>query len=168
MTERRLAPLEIFRQTVRYFPTVSVNIVLQRPDGAFLFLKRKNNPAKGEWWLPGGRILNGETIEQGMRSVLEQETGVKGDLIAVSGEYAEEIFETAGFSGDDWKLYDPAATHVHYLATAGLVRVSDDRVPRLDDQSADILWSKTLPNNHPYLRRYFTMVEKAIGKSLIA
>jgi colanic acid biosynthesis protein WcaH len=168
MAKRRLAPLELFRQTVRHFPMVSVNIVLQRPDGAFLFLRRKNNPVKGEWWVPGGRLLNGETIEHGILSVLEQETGLTGELVTVSPEYFEEIFNTKDFSGDDWTLYDRATAHVHYLATAGLVRVSDDHAPKLDDQSTDVLWSKTLPNDHPYLRRYFTALEKTIGRVLIS
>ncbi len=167
MPSRRLASLEIFRQTVRHFPTVSVNIVAQRPDGAFLFLKRRNNPVKGEWWLPGGRILNGETIRDAMLPVLLQETGLAGELVAVSPEYLEEIYDTSSFTADDWKLYDPATTRVHYVATVGFARVSEDAIS-LDDQSEDVLWSKTLPSDHPYLRRYFEALENTLGTRLIS
>jgi ADP-ribose pyrophosphatase YjhB (NUDIX family) len=33
-------------------------------DNALLLLRTKNEPAKGEWWFPGGRIKKGESLEQ--------------------------------------------------------------------------------------------------------
>jgi colanic acid biosynthesis protein WcaH len=44
---------------------------------ALLFLKRKNEPAKGEWWFPGGRIKKGESLEQALYREIKEETGLQ-------------------------------------------------------------------------------------------
>lgn len=157
---RDYASLDVFRSTVRYFPTVSVNIIVQRPDGAVLFLKRLNNPAKGKWWVPGGRILNGERIADAMLSLLKDETGLTGELVAVSPEYLEELWETDEFTEEDRKLYPKDTPYVHYLATAGLVHVRTDAVPVLDAQSGTFEWFKKIPEQHPYLRAYFEALKR--------
>ncbi len=158
--QRPYAPLDVFRSAVRYFPLVSVNIVAQRPDGSVLFLRRGNNPAKNLLWVPGGRILNGETIEASMLTVLRQETGLTGELIAASPEYLEELWPTDDFTEEDWKLYDRETKIVHYLATVGLVRVPQNAQVTVDSQSTDFVWSKTLPHDHPFQRRYFEVLER--------
>jgi len=34
----------------------------RRSDGRFLLVKRGDEPVKGYWWVPGGRILRNETF----------------------------------------------------------------------------------------------------------
>ncbi|QTD37219.1 NUDIX hydrolase [Polaribacter batillariae] len=42
-----------------------------------LLIKRKYNPFKGKWAIPGGFVLNEESLEQAVERELEEETGVK-------------------------------------------------------------------------------------------
>ena len=39
-----------------------------------LVMLRKNDPAKGEWFVPGGRILKGETFDEAVYRIIHKET----------------------------------------------------------------------------------------------
>ena len=68
-------PTEQYNQIAELIPIASVEAVIQI-DGAFLFLKRNNQPAKGEWWFPGGRIKKGETLQEALHREVKEETGL--------------------------------------------------------------------------------------------
>lgn len=56
-------------------PIVGVGVVVLRP-GAVLLVRRGTPPNQGAWSLPGGAQDLGETIEQGARRELAEETGL--------------------------------------------------------------------------------------------
>ena len=58
-------PDPLYDKIVKYMPIPSVEAIIVR-DGKLLFLRRKNSPAKGQWWFPGGRIRRGESIEEAL------------------------------------------------------------------------------------------------------
>ncbi|MDT0647696.1 NUDIX hydrolase [Zunongwangia sp. F260] len=57
------------------------SVVLCHSDSQFkvLLIKRKKDPFKDQWALPGGFIEEGEDLEQAARRELLEETGVKID-----------------------------------------------------------------------------------------
>jgi ADP-ribose pyrophosphatase YjhB (NUDIX family) len=57
-------------------PTVATGVILSRPDGAVLFIRRAKEPAKGLLALPGGFIEIGETAETGLRREILEEVGL--------------------------------------------------------------------------------------------
>jgi 8-oxo-dGTP diphosphatase len=60
-------------------------------DGRVVLIRRANEPLKGEWSIPGGKLELGETIAEGVRRELREETGLEvevGELI----EAFERIF----------------------------------------------------------------------------
>ena len=69
-------PSALYDQITKCMPIVSVEAVIIM-DEALLFLRRNNQPAKGEWWFPGGRIRKGESFEQALRREVKEETGLE-------------------------------------------------------------------------------------------
>jgi len=57
-------------------PIVGVGAVIIR-DGRILLEKRKNEPGKGKWSIPGGLVELGESVEQTVLREVEEETGLE-------------------------------------------------------------------------------------------
>lgn len=57
-------------------PVVGVGAVIVC-DGKLLLEKRKNEPGKGKWSIPGGLVELGESIEQTVVREVEEETGLE-------------------------------------------------------------------------------------------
>ena len=69
-------PLTLYDQIEQLMPIASVEAVIVI-EGSLLFLKRKNNPAVGQWWFPGGRIHRGESFEETLYREVKEETGLE-------------------------------------------------------------------------------------------
>jgi 8-oxo-dGTP diphosphatase len=54
-----------------------------------LLIKRKNNPYKGFWALPGGFIEYGETVEHAAIREAREETGISVDINGLVGVYSD-------------------------------------------------------------------------------
>ena len=50
--------------------------VVVRPDGRLLLVQRGNEPDRGRWTLPGGKLEAGETFEQACAREVLEETGL--------------------------------------------------------------------------------------------
>lgn len=60
-------------------PVVTVDIIVFRNDMCeVLLIRRKNEPFKGKWALPGGFMDMNETLEEAAIRELQEETGLKG------------------------------------------------------------------------------------------
>ena len=62
-----------FLSLIRNGPLVSVDILILNSEGHFLFGKRKNSPAKGSFFFPGGRLRKGELIKDAIARILKNE-----------------------------------------------------------------------------------------------
>jgi len=56
-------------------PLVSIDLVITGPSKMVLLGKRTKSPAKGYWFVPGGRIIKNETINQAIKRISEVEVG---------------------------------------------------------------------------------------------
>ena len=79
---RKFLPKEIYGQLVLDTVVCCVDILLVRYNPTlgykeFLLVERSTEPAKGYWWLPGGRLLKGETFFDAARRKARDETGLE-------------------------------------------------------------------------------------------
>jgi len=59
--------------------------VVINPGGFLLVVQRKNEPARGLWSLPGGRIEHGETAEVAVVREVTEETGIFAQVLREVG-----------------------------------------------------------------------------------
>ena len=67
-TEEKPIPPSKWQAIVENIPLVSVDLVVEH-DGGVLLGKRENEPAKGEWFVPGGTVLKNETRTEAVHRV---------------------------------------------------------------------------------------------------
>jgi colanic acid biosynthesis protein WcaH len=63
-----------FRTVVRLTPLVSLDLIIRDPKGRTLLGLRTNEPAKGFYFVPGGRVLKNEPLRDAFSRILKSET----------------------------------------------------------------------------------------------
>lgn len=58
-------------------------------DDSIVLIKRKYDPYKGSWALPGGFVEWGETVESAVVREVKEETGLEADIIELVGVYSD-------------------------------------------------------------------------------
>jgi len=69
-------------------PALTVDVVIKLRGGVVL-VKRKNEPYRGKWALPGGFVEHGEKVEDAAVREAKEETGLKVKLGRLVGVYSE-------------------------------------------------------------------------------
>ncbi|MFD1646124.1 NUDIX domain-containing protein [Haloarchaeobius litoreus] len=121
-------PNDEWETVVRNVPIVSIDLVVRSADGIVLG-ERTNEPAKGEWFVPGGRVHKHERLVDAARRVASEELGVDVEVVEKLGAY-EHLYHEAELDGVGGK---------HYLAN-GFVVETDAGIDEmtLDDQHGDV------------------------------
>ncbi len=70
-------------------PRIAVDAVIINKKGEILLIKRKNEPYKGYWALPGGFVEYGEKVEEALKREIKEETGLKAKKIELVGVYSD-------------------------------------------------------------------------------
>ncbi|ELY77561.1 NUDIX domain-containing protein [Natrinema gari] len=142
--EKPIPPSE-WQAIVENVPLVSVDIVVER-DGGILLGKRENEPAKGEWFVPGGTLLKNEARTEAAHRVAKEELGEPVVIGECLGTY-EHFYDISEIEGVDSK---------HYVATAYRCHLEHDN-PDLsgDDQySALDVFQPPFNDLHPYVEQH--------------
>ncbi|MFC6765380.1 GDP-mannose mannosyl hydrolase [Natrinema soli] len=126
-------------------PIVSVDLIVKYEGGVLLGL-RENEPAKGEWFVPGGTVLKNERLTEAVQRVAETELGCDVEIHEKLGVF-EHFYDTSEIDGVDSK---------HYVATAFVVEpVDDQQVVVSDDQHSHLrVVDPPVEDLHPYVQRY--------------
>lgn len=114
-------------------PLVSIDLIIQNPEGKVLLGKRCNKPAQGYWFVPGGRILKNETIEQAIKRISNIELGFEIELkdVELIGAY-DHIYDD-NFAGAE-------NINTHYVALGHKYQASHDITIVTDTQHNEIDW----------------------------
>ena len=65
-------------------PQLAVSAAIFRDD-KILLVRRARSPAKGFYSLPGGRVEFGESLHAALRREIDEETGLKIDIVGLAG-----------------------------------------------------------------------------------
>ena len=66
-----------FMEVIERTPLVSIDLVVRDAEGRILLGFRKNEPAKGTWFVPGGRIRKDETRDAAFERISFAELGTQ-------------------------------------------------------------------------------------------
>ena len=67
---------DLYSKIREVIPTFCVDLVVTNWKNEFLLIKRTQSPAKGQWWLPGGRVYKNETLRNAVLRKGKEEIGV--------------------------------------------------------------------------------------------
>ena len=70
-------------------PSLTCDIFIFDDDFNFILIKRKNNPYKDCWALPGGFVEYGESVETAAVREAKEETSIDVELIDLVNVYSE-------------------------------------------------------------------------------
>ena len=68
---------KIFSTVINSTPLVSIDLIVKNRDGRVLLGERLNRPAKGFWFVPGGRILKNEAMADAFKRLTRDELGTE-------------------------------------------------------------------------------------------
>jgi len=148
---------EDFAAIVRLTPLVSIDLIIRETGGRILLGRRVNEPARGVYFVPGGRITKNESRAQAFRRVCRNELG------------RECSMEEARFLGTFDHIYPTNALNLpgfgtHYVVLAfELVRPLDYWILP-PDQHADFVWFTEAeilrhPEVHENTKAYFRSLD---------
>lgn len=154
---------ECFRQVVENAPLISVDLILRNMDDQVLLGLRTNRPARGSWFVPGGRVRKGESIALALVRVAKEELGTDHELRHASflGVY-EHFYEDSVFGAD------AAQDGTHYIVLGYQVSdVSAAFAPRCSEnvQHSRLKWwgiREALQSTdvHEYTKAYLTHISE--------
>ncbi len=105
---------EDFLHVVRNAPLISMDLLVRNHDGGILVGLRRNRPAQGAWFVPGGIVRKDERFDVAFARITQAELGTAqrfGDARFI-GPY--EHFYADNFAGDP-------SFGTHYVVLAWLV-----------------------------------------------
>ena len=70
-------------------PLLTTDCVVRDANSRVLLIRRKNEPFKGAYALPGGFVDIGETVEAACRREVREETGLNVDALRLIGVYSD-------------------------------------------------------------------------------
>tara|TARA_B110000046_G_scaffold62680_1_gene70211 strand:- start:20376 stop:20855 length:480 start_codon:yes stop_codon:yes gene_type:complete len=153
---------QTFKSVIENTPLVSIDLCLIC-NGQILLGKRRNEPLKGRWFTPGGRIHKNETWQGALLRIAEVELGLSG--IAV------EDFALMGM----WDhFYNNSAldqnTSTHYVNLPHCAEFQSQPKITSDDQHGEFKWFDlaVVSNDekfHHYMRNYAIWLLKNMGNT---
>ena len=103
-------------------PQLAVSAAIFR-DGKVLLVRRARSPGKGFYSLPGGRVEFGESLQQALRREVDEETGLRIDIVGLAG----------------WREVLPTTGGGHYVIMSFAARWRANE-PVLNDEHDDFKW----------------------------
>ena len=151
-----LLDADTFANVVANAPLVAIDLIVEDPQGAVLLGLRNNPPAKGYWFVPGGRIRKNETINNAFARITQGELGPHARMTHGRCIGVYEHFYDTDFTGS-------AGASTHYLVIAYRLQMAQETLQSLQlphEQHSQYLWMPPdqiaqRPDVHTYTQAYF-------------
>ena len=141
---------EIFSSVIKNTPLISIDLIVENSEGKILLGKRVNEPAKGFWFVPGGRVFKDETLDMAFSRTVKEEIGL--DL-----QREESIFQGTYEHFYKNNVFNHAFS-THYIVLAHKILTTSTL--QLNSQHEEYRWFKkeellSREDVHRYTKDYF-------------
>ena len=85
-------PDETFKSIIQHTPLISIDLIVRNEKSEVLLGKRVNAPAKGYWFVPGGRVRKNETLDDAFVRLVREELGIESGMTRADAKFLG-IFE---------------------------------------------------------------------------
>lgn len=128
-------PFDKYAKILKVLPILCVDIIIRNSRGEYLLVKRVNEPKKDKWWVIGGRVLKGESLEDAVVRKVREETSLWVKNIRPIG-YFELVNGVNPFG---------LSFGYHTVSVVFAVTIDDYQIVKLDNQSTGFKFAKELP-----------------------
>ena len=140
-------------ESIKYkIPSLTVDIFIYNENHEFILIKRKNDPFKDHWALPGGFVDYGETTENAAIREAKEETSIDIESVQLFNVYSDPDRDPRRHT-----------VSIVYLAHGNFDDAkADDDAKDIDVFSFDVLEEKKLAFDH---EKILTEVQKFLEKT---
>lgn len=138
-------PPDTWRSIVSSVPLVSVDLIIEYRGGVLLG-KRKNEPVKGEWFVPGGVVLKNESRVDAVHRVADEELDESVVIDEQIGTF-EHFYDTSEIEGVDSKHYVATGFRCHF-------ELDDPAITGDHQHSGFEVFRAPFDELHPYVEQY--------------
>ena len=145
-----------FKMVVESTPLVSIDLCLVC-DGQLLMGLRQNEPLKGQWFTPGGRLLKNERWQHGLARIAKAELGltVTSDAFELMGVW-DHFYENSAIN---------ESISTHYVNLPHVCYLQSRPELSLDSQHESVRWfdipSLIKDTGHQiYMREYASWIHE--------
>lgn len=150
---------ETFKSVIQHTPLISIDLIVRNEQGEVLLGKRVNAPAKGYWFVPGGRVRKNETLDDAFVRLVREELGIESGMTRADAKFLG-VFE---HFYDDCVFGDEASTHYLVLAY-NINNMRDNFILNASNQHSRYTWESNYfdkNNIHKYSCKYFESLIEA-------
>jgi colanic acid biosynthesis protein WcaH len=122
----------VFETVISSAPLVSVDLVVRNTSGQYLVGLRQNRPAKGFWFVPGGRILKNESVADAFKRITQAELGQKLCITSAKLKGAFDHFYSDCVFGEH--------VSTHYVALGYELTANFDIIQLPSEQHSTYKW----------------------------
>lgn len=147
-------PMEDFKFVVKHTNLFALDLIINDSEDRILLGRRTNPPAKGFWFVPGGRVYKNEQLSEALCRILQQETGIDREYvtsIVFAGLY-EHLYEE--------NVFEDASFNTHYIIAACRIGLRDPAAVKHDAQHEGLRFvtvEELLASSdvHSFVKAYF-------------
>lgn len=151
---------ERFKHLVEYGVLFSIDLVVSDHQNRILLGERKNPPAQGFWFVPGGRVCKGEPLSEAFQRICLNELGLNFDYSSawLLGLF-DHFYDDSVFGKD---------ISTHYINAPYLIRLNDiqlDALPLKQHKAYKWLTLDKIQQEssvHPYSKVFLNALKKLV------
>lgn len=121
-----------FKNLVRNAPLFAIDLVILNKKEQILIGQRKNAPAKGYWFVPGGRVFKNESQQNAVKRISKSEVGFEFrlkelKLLGIYDHFYDDSFYNSNIA-------------THYINATHVLRVEHELLNLPNEQHSTYRW----------------------------